>query len=175
MAAVTTTVILEPKQIKFPFFPIYLPWSEETRCHDLSFLNVVLSQLFHSFLSPSSKGSLVPLHFLPLGWYHLHIWGCWYFSQKSWFQLVIHQRQTVFLGSKITADSDCSHEIKRCLLLRRKVMTNLDSTLKSRDIILLTKVCIVKVMVFPVVMYECESWSIVKAEHQRIDAFKLCC
>ena len=71
----------------------------------------------------------------------------------------------VFLGSKITADGDCSHEIKRCLLLGRKVMTNLDSKLKSRDITLPTKVCLVKAMVFPVVMYECESWTIKKAEH----------
>ena len=79
----------------------------------------------------------------------------------------------IFLGSKITADGDCSHEIKRRLLLRRKVMTNLDSILKSRDIILPTKVHLVKAMVFPVVMYECESWTIKKAEHQRIDAFEL--
>ena len=77
----------------------------------------------------------------------------------------------IFLGSKITADGDCSHEIKRCLLLGRKVMTNLDSILKSRDITLPTKVPLVKVMVFPVVMYECESWAIQKAECQRIDAF----
>ena len=75
-----------------------------------------------------------------------------------------------FLGSKITADGDCSHEIKRRLLLGRKAVTNLDSILKSRDITLLTKVCIVKAMVFPVVMYGCESWTIKKAERQRIDA-----
>ena len=75
--------------------------------------------------------------------------------------------------SKITADGDCSHEIKRCLLLGRKVMTNLDSIFKSRDITLLTKVRLVKAMVFPVVMYGCESWTIKKAEHQRIDAFEL--
>ena len=80
----------------------------------------------------------------------------------------------IFLGSKITMDSDCSHEIKRRLLyLGRKVMTNLDSILKSRDITLPTRVCIVKAMVFPVVMYGCESWTIKKAEHQRTDAFKL--
>ena len=78
-------------------------------------------------------------------------------------------------GSKITADGDCSHEIKRCLLLGRKVMTNLDSTLKSIYITLPTKVCLVKAMVFPVVMYECESWTIKKAEHQRTDAFELWC
>ena len=78
-------------------------------------------------------------------------------------------------GSKITADGDCSHEIKRRLLLGRKAMTNLDSILKSRDIILATKVHLVKAMVFPVVMHECESWTINKAEHQRIDAFELWC
>ena len=81
----------------------------------------------------------------------------------------------IFLGSKITADSDCSHEIKRCLLLGRKVMTNLDSMFKSRDITLPTKVCLVKAMVFPVVMYGCESWTVKKAERRRIDAFELWC
>ena len=81
----------------------------------------------------------------------------------------------IFLGSKITADGDRSHEIKRCLLLGRKIMTNLDSIFNSRDIIFPTKVCLVKAMVFPVVMYGCESWTIKKAEHQRIDAFELCC
>ena len=81
----------------------------------------------------------------------------------------------IFLGSKITADGDCSHEIKRRLLLGRKAMTNLDSILKSRDITLLTKVCLVKAMIFPVVINGCESWTINKAERQRIDAFDLCC
>ena len=81
----------------------------------------------------------------------------------------------IFLGSKITADGDCSHEIKRPLLLGRKVMTNLDSIFKSRDIILSTKVHLVKAMVFPVVMYGCESWTIRKAERQTIDAFELWC
>ena len=81
----------------------------------------------------------------------------------------------IFLDSRITADGDCSHEIKRHLLLGRKVMTNLDSIFKSRDITLPTKFCLVKAMVFPVVMYGCESWTIKKAEHQRIDAFKLWC
>ena len=81
----------------------------------------------------------------------------------------------IFLGSKTTADGDCSHEIKRCLLLGRKAVTNLDSILKSRDITLPTKVCLVKAMVFPVVMYGRESWTIKKAEHQRIDAFELWC
>ena len=81
----------------------------------------------------------------------------------------------ILWGSKITVDGDCSHEIKRCLLLGRKVMTNLGRILKSRDITLPTKVCLVKAMVFPVVMYGCESWTIMKAEHQRIDAFELWC
>ena len=81
----------------------------------------------------------------------------------------------IFGGSKITADGECSQEIKRHLLLGRKVMTNLDSILKSRDITLPTKVCLVKVMVFPVVMYGCESWTVKKAERRRIDAFELCC
>jgi len=84
-------------------------------------------------------------------------------------------RDFIFLGSKITADGDCSHEIKRQLLLGRKAMTNLDSILKSKDINLLTKVCLVKAMVFRVVMYGCESWTIKKAERQRIDAFELWC
>ena len=79
----------------------------------------------------------------------------------------------IFLGSKISVDSDSSHEIKRCFFLRRKAMTNLDSILKSRDITLLTKVHIVKAMVYPVIMYGCESWTIKKAERQRIDAFEL--
>ena len=81
----------------------------------------------------------------------------------------------IFLGSQITVDSDCSHEIKRCLLLGRKAITNLESILKSKDIILLRKVCIVKAMIFPVVMYGCESWTIKKAECQRIDVFKFWC
>ena len=81
----------------------------------------------------------------------------------------------IFGGSKITADGDCSHEIKRCLLLGRKVLTNLDSILKSRDITLSTKVCLVKAMVFPVVMDGCENWTVKKAERQRIDAFVLWC
>ena len=81
----------------------------------------------------------------------------------------------IFMGSKITADGDCSHEIKRHFLLERKVMTNLDGILKSRDITLPTKVCLVKAMVFPVVMHGCESWTVKKAERQRIDAFELWC
>ena len=81
----------------------------------------------------------------------------------------------IFLGSKVTADGDYSHEIKRCLLLGRKAMTNLDSILKSRHVTLPTKIHIVKAMVFPIVMNGCESWNIMKAEHQRIDAFELWC
>ena len=84
-------------------------------------------------------------------------------------------RDFILGGSKITADGDCSHEIKRCLHLGKKVMTNLDSILKSRDITLSTKFHLVKAMVFPVVMYGCESWTIKKAEHRRIDAFELWC
>ena len=84
-------------------------------------------------------------------------------------------RDFILEGSKITADGNCSHEIKRCLLLGRKTMTNLDSILKSRDITLPTKVHLVKLWFFPVVTYECESWTIKKAEHQRIDAFELWC
>ena len=80
-----------------------------------------------------------------------------------------------FGGSKITADADCNHEIKRCLLLGRKIMTNLDNILKSRDITLPTKVCLVKAMVFPVVMYGCESWTIQKSKCRRLDAFELWC
>ena len=90
---------------------------------------------------------------------------------KQWKQWL----NFIFLGSQITEDGDFSHEIKRCLLLGRKVMTNLDSILKSRDITLPTKVRLVKAMVFPVVMYGCESWTIMKAECQRIDAFELWC
>ena len=89
---------------------------------------------------------------------------------KQWKQC-----QTIFLGSKITADGDCSHEIKRRLLLGRKVMANLDSIFKSRDITLPTKVRLVKAMVFPVVMYGCESWTVKKAERRRIEDFELCC
>ena len=87
----------------------------------------------------------------------------------------VEQCQTFFLGSKITADGDCSHEIKRCLLFGREVITNLDNILKSRDITLPTKVHLVKAMIFPVVMYGCESWTVKKAECRRIDAFELWC
>ena len=84
-------------------------------------------------------------------------------------------RDFIFLGSKITVDGHCSHEIKRCLILGRKAMTNLDSVLKIRDITLPTRVCIIRAMIFPVVMYGCESWTIKKAGHQRINALELWC
>ena len=93
----------------------------------------------------------------------------WQMANRETMETVI---DFIFLGSKITADGDCSHEIKTCLLLGRKAMTNLDNILKSRDIALPTKVHVVKTMVLPVVMYGCESWTIKKAEHQRIDTFK---
>ena len=94
-------------------------------------------------------------------------------SITSWHIEVEKVIDFIFLGSKIIANSDCSHEIKRCFILGRKAMTNLDSVLKSRDITLPTKVCIVKAMVFPVVMYRCMYWIIKKAGHQRIDALLL--
>ena len=94
--------------------------------------------------------------------------------QLDW-EIMETMRDFIFLGSKMTSDGDCSHEIKRHLLLGRKAMTNLDSILKSKDITLTTKVHLVKAMVFPVVMYGCERWTIKKAERQRIDAFKLWC
>ena len=100
---------------------------------------------------------------------------CWIFAWQYKSKQIAIAILRIFLGSKITADGDCSHEIKRRLLLGRKVMTNLDSILKSRDITLLTKVCLVKAMFFSVVMYGCESWTIKKAECQRIDAFELWC
>ena len=96
-------------------------------------------------------------------------------SEEELKSLLMKVAQTIFLDFKITADGDYSHEIKRCLLLGRKATTNLDSILKSRDITLLTKVCLVKAIVFPVVMHGCKSWTIKKAECQRIDAFELWC
>ena len=94
---------------------------------------------------------------------------------KRWGENGNLERDFIFLGSTITADGHCSHEIRRRLLLGRKVMSNLDSVLKSRDITLLTKAHLVKAMVFPIVMYRCESWTIKKAEHRRLDAFELWC
>ena len=98
-----------------------------------------------------------------------------FISCNKGIQLGDAESPITFLGSKITADGDCSHEVKRCLLLGRKVMTNLDNILESRDITLSTKVHLVKAMVFPVVMYGCESWTVKKAERRRIDAFELWC
>ena len=103
-------------------------------------------------------------------WFHLFMVNRWGNSGNS-DRLYYYYH----FSSKVTADGDCSHEIKRHLLLGRKVMTNIDSILKSRDITLLKRVCLIKAMVFPVVMYGCESWTIKKAEHQRIDAFELWC
>ena len=100
------------------------------------------------------------------------------FIANSWEidgEMVETVSDLIFWGSKITADGDCSHEIKRCLLLARKAMINLDSILKSKDITLPTKVHLTKAMVFPVVMYGCESWTVKKAEHQSIDAFEVWC
>ena len=96
-------------------------------------------------------------------------------SEEEWQSLLMKVKEFILGGSKITADGNCSCEIKRCLLLQRKAMTNLDSTLKSRDITLAVKVCIVKATVFPVVRYRCESWTIKKAKCQRIDGFELWC
>ena len=107
---------------------------------------------------------------------HVKIFGLqsYYFTANRW-ETMETVTDFIFLGSKITADGDCSHEIKRCLLLGRKAMTNLDSIFKSRDITLPTKVCLVKAMVLPVVMYGCERGTINKAQHRRTDAFKLWC
>ena len=106
MAPVTVHGDFGPQENKiyhcFHIFPIYLPWSDDTRCHDLHFFECwVLSRLFHSPFAPSSSGSLVSLHFLLLGWYHLRIWGCWYFSWQSWFQLVSHLTQHEVLCTKV--------------------------------------------------------------------------
>ena len=122
----------------------------------------LLSQTFNSPLSSSLKGSLVPLHFLPL---KCGIWSH-HFIANRWGNNGNSERLT-FLSSRITADGDCSHEIKRHLLLDRKAMTNQDSILKSRDITLPAKVCLVKAMVFPIIMYGCESGTIKKAERHK--------
>ena len=113
-----------------------------------------------------------------LGIYLSSKWFCLRLTFTSWKidgETVETVSDFIFWGFRITADGDCSHEIKRCLLLGRKVITNLDSILKSRDIILPTKVRLVKAMVFPVVMYGCEIWTVNKAEPQRIDAFEVWC
>ena len=154
------------------------PWSERVQCHILAFcvnqldqacdLSALLSfcQHYHPEGIPGSNQGWTLVKTMASG------------PITSWEidrETVETVSDFIFGGSKIIADGDCSHEIKRCLLLGRKVMTNLDSILKSRDITLPTKVCLVKAMVFPVVIYGCESWTVKKAEHQRIDAFELWC
>ena len=135
------------------------------RIHNFRRKKKLLSHLFRSYSVLSSSKNETKAE----GSFH------WYKSTYSW-EIDGETVETVAdFGSKITADGDCSHEIKRCLLLGRKVRANLDSILKSRDITLSTKVHLVKAMVFPVVMYGCESWTIKKAEHQRIDGFELWC
>ena len=149
-----------------------------------------------------SRDIILPskVHLVIAMFFHIHVWMWELDYKESWalmnwcFWTVVLEKilenqigrascrervetvmDFVFWGSKITADGDCRHEIKQCLLLERNVMTNLDSILKSRDVTLPTKVHIVKAMVFPVVMYECESWTIKKAEYKRTDAFELWC
>jgi len=145
----------------------------------LWFRPFILSGVISPLISSSILGTYRPGEFLfqyttILPFHTVH--GIWsnHFMGNRW-ETVETMSDFIFLGSKITADDDCSHEIKRCLLLGRKVMTNLDRIFKSRDITLPTKVCLVKAMVFPVVMYRCESWTVKKAECQRIDAFELWC
>ena len=93
----------------FHVFPFYLPWSDGTRCQDLVFWNMSFKSAFHSSLSPSSRGFLIPIHFLPLEWYHLHIWSCWHFSWQSWFQLVIIET-SVFIESQYIYQEKISKE-----------------------------------------------------------------
>ena len=145
-------------------------------CCFLSNLSMNQPQVYvYSF--PFEPPSHLPPHPTPTGWYGEPVWVPWDKEQIP-FGCLFYIRETVsdfiFWGSK-TADGDCSHEIKRCLLLGRKVMTNLDNILKSRDITLPTNVHLVKAMVFSVVMYGCESWTVKKAECRRIDAFELWC
>ena len=132
------------------------PWSNCSRC----------SRNIYWMISMNTN---LPLNFL---FSHLLLWGK---IGRGRTRLELDKIDFIFLSSKITADGDCSHEIKRCLLLGRKVMTKLNSIFKSRDITLSTKVHLVKAMVFPVVMYGCESWTVKKAECRRIDAFELWC
>jgi len=141
-----------------------------------SFSPLILSEaniFYQVFKEPAFRGKKA------IGWRNLRLWPILphpqSHSHKPKCLKINTEANFIFEGSKITADGDCSHEIKRCLLLGRKVMTNLDSMLKSRDITLSTKVCLVKAMVFPVVMCGCESWTIKKAECRRIDAFELRC
>ena len=123
-----------------------------------------------------AQSSILSLN-APLAAQSLHVFTNWKVSKPCPCELLwrLYHTGFIFWGSKITEDGDCSHEIKRHLLLGRQVMTYLDSILKNRDITLPTKVCLVKAMVFPVIMYGCESWTVKKAECQRIDAFELWC
>ena len=141
----------------FHCLPIYFPWGNGIRCHNIIFLNVKLWANFFTLL------------------FHFHQETGPISSWQIDGETMESVTDFIFLGSKITVDGVCSHKIKRHLLLGRKAMTNIDSILKSRDISLPTKVHLVKSMVFPVVMYGCESWTIKKAESQRIDASELWC
>ena len=143
-------------------FPVYLPGSDGTGWLDLHFCLLKSNTLLMQLESPPLRVRNICV-FSPVIIMAATIY---------WNGLVT---DFIFLDSKITADGDCSHEIKRCLFLGRKAMINLESILKSRDINLLTKVHIIKAMIFPVVMYGCESWTIKKAERRRIDAFELRC
>ena len=158
MAAVTICSNFgAPKKVCHCFhcFPIYFPWSDGT--------SAVVQYFEHSLALP----------FFGIGMKTELFWSC-HFKTNRWGNSGNSERLN-FGGSKISVDGDCSHEIKRCLFLGRKAMTNLDSILKSRDITVPTKVRLVKAMVFSVVMYGCESWIIKKAEHWRINAFELWC
>ena len=135
----------------FHFFPIYLPWTDGTGCQGLIFQMVSFKPAFSLSLASGPISS-------------------WEIDGET----VKTVSDFIFLGSKTTAVGDCSHYIKRRLFLGRTVMTNLDSILKSKDITLPTKVHLVKAMIFSVIIYGCESWTLKKAEHQRIDAFELC-
>ena len=135
---------------------------------------VSLIFLKRSLVIPILLSSSIYLHWVQIQYsenYHHDIWSH-HFMANRWGNIGNSER-LYFGRSKIATDGDCSHEIKRCLLLERKIMTNLDSILKSRDITMLTKVHLIKAMVFPLVMYGCESWTIKKAESRRIDAFEL--
>ena len=141
-------------------------------CSVLCFFNILRIKIYFNRVEESQRKNSVL-------WHINYIWKVMASGPiTSWQidgEIVETVRGFIFWSSKITADGDCSHEIKRHLFLGRKVMTNLDSILESRNITLLTKVCLVKAMVFPVVMYGCESWTVKKAERRRIDAFELWC
>ena len=164
-----------PKNKVWPCFPIYFPWSDGTRCHDHCFLCGGSNWFYSSVIFYTVKRGEWK------SWLKLNIQktkimaSCLITSWEIDGERVETVSDFIFWGSEITADGDCSHESKRHLLLGRKVMSNLDSILKSRDITLSTKVRLVKAMVLPVVMYGCESWTVKKAEGRRIDAFELWC